>query len=159
MTEHLDTEVTWANVLATGKEIHDCLAVANFNAYIWWYIKRFYGPLGEDGVVTKRGYIMANYAKFIRPGYHRVSIEGTPRPNLNISAYNGDKAVIVVVNMGTAAISQRFVFENDTVNSVSPYITSVTQDLEKAEAVSVSAESSDFTYTIPGESVVTFVED
>lgn len=58
MTEHLDTDISWAHVLATGKEINDCMN-AGMSAYVWWYIVRFYGPIGEDGNVTKHGYVMS----------------------------------------------------------------------------------------------------
>jgi hypothetical protein len=40
MTEHLDTDTSWTKVLATAKEINDCM-FAGMSAYIWWYIVRF----------------------------------------------------------------------------------------------------------------------
>ena len=54
-----------------AKEIHDCMA-ANLNAYVYWYLKRYYGMVADadskslvaEGEVTKRGYIMGHYAKY-----------------------------------------------------------------------------------------------
>jgi len=37
MTEYLDLDTSWTHVLATGKQMNDCM-IAGMNAYIWWYI-------------------------------------------------------------------------------------------------------------------------
>ena len=42
------------------------------SAYIYWYLKRFYGLMGDtdkrsptsEGEITKNGYIMAHYAQY-----------------------------------------------------------------------------------------------
>jgi O-glycosyl hydrolase len=70
MTEHLtgheSPEVnTWTLALALGSEINDCME-ANFNAYVWWYIRRFYGLITDDGNISKKGYVMSQFSKFIR---------------------------------------------------------------------------------------------
>ncbi len=156
MTEHLDTAIRWEAVFATAKEIHDCLANANFSAYIWWYVKRFYGPLGEDNIITKRGYIMSNYSKFINPGDYRVEATENPKPDIYVSAYKGIRTVIVAINQRSSVTAQQFVLHNGTVGSVTPYITSLTNDLSKRPDVSVVGNA--FTYSLPGESVVTFVQ-
>ena len=53
------------------RAINTCM-VGNFNAWIHYAAKRFYGLLGDgqngagsSGTVTKRGYIMAHFAKFV----------------------------------------------------------------------------------------------
>ena len=157
MTEHLDTNIDYASVLATGKEIHDCLAVANFNAYIWWYLKRFYGPLGEDSVVTKRGYIMAQFSKFIRPGYVRIGATPSPNTNVHVSAYKKDKLVIVAVNQGAVSVVQDFSVAGAAVSSVTPWRTTETVDMEEQSAIAVAAGT--FSATLPARSVTTFVGD
>lgn len=155
MTEHLDLSVDWTGALATAKEIHDCLATANFSAYIWWYVRRYYGPLGEDSVVTKRGYVMAQFAKFIRPGFVRVDATARPVTGVSVSAYKREKLVIVAVNQGTTAVSQVFSLANATVTSVVPWVTSATVSLESQPAIAVTGGT--FTATLPAESVTTFV--
>jgi glucuronoarabinoxylan endo-1,4-beta-xylanase len=71
MTEHItDTNDAngWAGAMTLGKEIHDCMN-AGYNMYTWWYIRRSYGMMDESGNVTKRGYVMAQWAKWVRPGF------------------------------------------------------------------------------------------
>ena len=54
-----------------GKEIHMCME-GYCSAYIYWYLKRFYGLMGDtdkrsptsEGEITKNGYIMAHYAQY-----------------------------------------------------------------------------------------------
>lgn len=54
-----------------GKEIHMCME-GYCSAYVYWYLKRFYGLMGDndercpvgEGEVTKNGYIMAHYAQY-----------------------------------------------------------------------------------------------
>src|SRR5471030_462723 len=47
MTEHLVNNTDWKGALNTAKEMHDCMTVGNYSAYLWWFLKRFYGPIGE----------------------------------------------------------------------------------------------------------------
>lgn len=163
MTEHLDsTEVTpgshtvpWLNTLAVAKEMHDCFATANFNAYIWWYLKRFYGPLGEDSVVTKRGWIMAQFSKFIRPGFVRIDATANPTAGVYVSAYKKDTLVIVAVNTGNLAVVQNFTVAGSAVNTVDSWTTSQTVDLQAQAPIAVNAGS--FAATLPAQSVTTFV--
>ena len=87
--------------------INTCL-LGDFNAWVHYAAKRYYGMLGDGqrgtttGVVTKRGYIMAHFARFVT-GMTRIdatfnggSLEG--------SAYlstTGDTVVAVVANTGS----------------------------------------------------------
>lgn len=110
MTEHLFNDETngrdwdWLPSLKTNiaKEIHDCM-VNNFNAYVWWYLKRFYSMLGEnspkspvaDGAITKRGYIIGHYAKYAT-GKTRIQATVTGAGNLLSTAYHGNNEITVV---------------------------------------------------------------
>jgi glucuronoarabinoxylan endo-1,4-beta-xylanase len=157
MTEHLDLSIDWPGALATAKEIHDCLATANFSAYFWWYLRRFYGPLGEDSLVTKRGYVMAQFSKFIRPGFVRVNATNNPAAGIFVSAYEREKLVIVAINQGAADATQTFAIANATVRTVTSWLTSETASLQVQPAIPVSGGS--FTVTLPAASVTTFVGD
>ena len=44
------------------------------SAYVWWYIRRSYGLIKENGNISKRGYCMAQYSKFVRPNDVRVEL-------------------------------------------------------------------------------------
>jgi glucuronoarabinoxylan endo-1,4-beta-xylanase len=159
MTEHLELDYDWPASLATGREIHDCLAGANFNAYIWWYLRRFYGPLGEDGVITKRGHVMTQFAKFIRPGYVRIAATANPAPAVYVSAYAGERLVVVAVNQGATAVNHDFTLQlqDASVASVTPWVTSATLDLADQPAVAVTGGT--FSAVLPASSITTFVGD
>ncbi|GEM_PF-1085561 len=170
MTEHLDTNRTWPAVLATGKEIHDVLS-AGMNAYIWWYIVRFYGPIddgergGIKGTVTKRGYVMSQFARFIRPGYVRVHTT-IPRGSVYVTAYkpvlsgslSNSKFVLVAVNMGLST-ERGFRIQGmaSGITTVKVYVTSRTKNCEQQSDITVS--NGLFTATLPDSSVTTFVGD
>ena len=95
-------------------EIHRAMAVGNFNQYTWWYIRRCYGlimekdfgnklqvPQNEIGKISKRGYVMSQFARFVRPGAVRVGATAKPEANLFASAYksaDGDSVIVVLVN-------------------------------------------------------------
>ncbi len=157
MTEHLDTNTSWTNILATGKEINDCMN-AGMSAYIWWYIVRFYGPILEDGNVSKRGYVMSQYARFVRPGFFRVSATANPRTNIYVTAYkSGDKVVIVALNSGRSAIDQTFTIRHGATAAFAPYVTSSTKNCVQGSDITVSNRS--FTATLEQSSVTTFVSN
>jgi glucuronoarabinoxylan endo-1,4-beta-xylanase len=157
MTEHLNTDTSWSAALGTAKEIHDCMN-AGMSAYIWWYIVRFYGPILEDGNVSKRGYIMSQYARFIRPGYVKVLTTANARPGVYVTAYkNSSKAAIVAINSSGSSIVQTFTMRNGTVSSFIPYYTSSTKNCIQGNTVFVSNGS--FTTTLESSSVTTFVSN
>ena len=157
MTEHLDTNVTYTANLNTAIEIHECFTKANFNAYIWWYGKRFYGPIGQDGIITKRGYIISQFARFIKEGAVRLGSSANSRTDVLISAYrNGIKKVVVAINLGATDVKQKIIFQGTTVTSFIPYLTTSAKNAEQGSIIAFSDNS--FTYTIPGKSIVTLVE-
>ena len=87
------------------RAINTCM-VGDFNAWIHYAAKRYYGMLGDgqrgagnSGTVTKRGYIMAHFAKFVT-GMTRIDID-FGATSLEGSAYlsqTGDTVVAVVAN-------------------------------------------------------------
>jgi glucuronoarabinoxylan endo-1,4-beta-xylanase len=156
MTEYLDTVTTWTAVLATGRQINDCMK-AGMNAYVWWYIVRFYGPIDEDGNVSKRGYVMSQYARFVRPGFTRVNAtDYYARTLVDVTAYRqGSKIVIVAINRNSAAKNHRFVLWNGTKGSFTPYTTSSTRNCEQQS--DISYKNGTFTYQLDPLSVTTFV--
>ncbi len=157
MTEHLDTDTTWTHVLATGKEIHDCMN-AGMNAYIWWYIVRYYGPIGEDSRVTKRGYIMSQFARFIRPGFVRVFTTRIPQRQVYVSGYrDGAKMVIVAINQRSLPMEQTFFLKDGQANRFRAYVTSQTENC--APTTEVTTSNGYFHLTLPPSSITTFVSE
>ena len=157
MTEHLDTNTSYTANVNTGVEIHDCLTKANFNAYVWWYGKRFYGPIGQDGLVTKRGFVISQFARFIKPGSVRLGTSVNTRSEVLISAYkNGSKKIIVAINTGASNINQKITVQDATITEVMPYTTTVSKNAE--QGVKIAAANNSFTHILPPNSVTTFVE-
>src|SRR5690606_7387268 len=111
MTEHLLNEVNdgmgWDQALVFAKELNDCME-ANFNAYFWWYLKRYYSMLGDGekgttaGAVLKRGYVMSHYAKYAT-GRQRVDVSKIEnRKQVYITAYQGANDIsLIIVNEST----------------------------------------------------------
>ncbi len=147
----------WPEALDVAYHIHHNMVDAEFQAYIWWYIRRQYGPMKEDGTISKRGYSMAHYAKFIRPGYVRLEATDNPGTDIYTSAYKGDnKLVIVAVNRSASAANQNFVVQNGSVSNVSTWVTDSNRNMASG---SIGASGSTFTAQLPAHSVTTFVTE
>jgi len=169
MTEHLVLETDWADNLATGKEILDCMN-AGMSAYIWWYIVRFYGPIYDDGSdtrtpagavegeISRRGYVMSQFARFVRPGFYRISATENPQQNIFITAFkDNSKIVIVAVNNGSTSIEQSFALQNGAVTSLTPYVTSEVKNCLQGNNITVGNDN--FTTALDASSITTFVSN
>jgi glucuronoarabinoxylan endo-1,4-beta-xylanase len=129
MTEHLTESLHSANIwslaLDVGVEMQQVMQ-ANMNAYVWWYIVRYYGPIGDGessvsfpneefakkGEVTKKGYVMSQFSRFIRPGYYRVDSKSWPLTgNLSVTAYKdspSSQVFLVAINTGSSPLDPTF---------------------------------------------------
>lgn len=146
----------WPEALDVAYNMHNAMVEGNFQAYVWWYIRRQYGPMKEDGTISKRGDMMAHFSKFVRPGYVRVDATKNPNTNIYISAYKGDnKVVIVAINKGTSIVNQNFVLQNGTASKVSTWVTDSSRKVAAGSSINVSGGS--FTAQLPAQSVTTFV--
>ena len=94
------------------RAINTCM-LGDFNAWIHYAAKRYYGMMGDgttgagsSGTITKRGYIMAHFAKYVT-GSTRIDIDfGTT--GLEGSAYlsvTGDSVMAVMANTSDAAVA------------------------------------------------------
>jgi O-glycosyl hydrolase len=115
MTEHLlntsgnySYDSTWSAALMAAEEIHSCMS-ADFNAYIWWYLKRFYSMLGDGeygtvvGQPLNRGYVLSHYAKYAT-GAVRVEASLQGGEDILVTAYESADAIsMVIVNTGYSA--------------------------------------------------------
>lgn len=91
-----------------GKEIHMCME-GYCSAYIYWYLKRFYGLMGDtdkrspagEGEITKNGYLMAHYAKYAT-GTVRIKA-ATNNDGICATAYlntTTGEITVVLLNLG-----------------------------------------------------------
>jgi O-glycosyl hydrolase len=159
MTEHLlgsgDGLINnWDLALTVGKEINDCMK-ANFNAYVWWYIRRSYGLITDDGNITDKGYVISQFSKFVRPGAVRVDATITSSSLLDVTAYKTDTSfVMVVVNRNSTGKSLNFNIKNGTVDKLTQFTTSATKKELNDGDLNVSGGL--FTATVDAKSVTTF---
>ena len=145
----------WPEALGVSEHIHNAM-INNMQSYVWWYIRRSYSPMKEDGTISKRGYCMAQYSKFIRRGYRRVAATANPNNGVYVSAYTGDgKAVIVAINKGSSSISQKFTVNGQSISSVDRYRTSSNENLAKTSNLALTDNG--FWAYMPANSVSTFV--
>ena len=146
----------WPEALDVAQHIHYAMAEAEFQTYVWWYIRRSYGPMREDGTISKRGYMMAHFSKFIRPGYIRIEATKIPETNVFVSAYKGgNKVVIVAVNKQTSSVNQSFTINNTSIEKAERWVTSQNENLAKGADINIAGGS--FTASLPAQSVTTFV--
>ncbi|MED1533972.1 glycoside hydrolase family 30 beta sandwich domain-containing protein [Bacillus altitudinis] len=146
----------WPEALGVSEHIHHSMVEGDFQAYVWWYIRRSYGPLKEDGMISKRGYNMAHFSKFVRPGYVRIDATKSPEPNVFVSAYKGNNQVVIVaINKNNAGVNQHFVVQNGSVSQASRWVTSGSSNLQPGTDLNISGNQ--FWAHLPAQSVTTFV--
>lgn len=170
MTEHTITlasgETTTQSItdaLAAAKEIHNSMTVGDYNAYVYWWmvnstgLKYYSGLIGTNGSMTDIGAALAQYSRFVRPGYDRYTATANPVSGVYVSAYGGNgHEVIVAINTNVTADSIAFTIQSQAVSSVTPYETTETAMVAAQPAVTVSGNQ--FTYSLPGQSITTFVQ-
>jgi glucuronoarabinoxylan endo-1,4-beta-xylanase len=159
-TEHfIDPQNPAANGLELAREIHDFMTIAEVNAYHYWWLRSSgTGSLAGDSTASpaKRLYVMGNYSKFVRPGFHRVGVSNNT--TALVTAYKDpedNNFVIVAANPTEWPVTQTFDLTNcPAVTSLNQWVTSGSLSLASQPPVAVSAGS--FTYELPAYSVVTF---
>ena len=187
MTEHFialptgETASTMGDALNMAEEIHNAMTVGQYSAYVWWWIwndtcdsSGHYGLIDSGGGQTANGcYTSANpeptyygdaigqWSKFIQPGYVRVSATANPVGGVYVSAYsNGTPShyVIVAINANATVQNIKFTLSDapTKVSSMTPYTTTSAGGLMPQTAVTVTGGQ--FYYTMPAQSIVTFVQ-
>ncbi len=180
MTEYLLGEnnsgnnITWAMELAHN--INDVMQ-ANMNAYVWWTMIRYYGPIGDGtsasnpqdprerypakGEVTKKGYVLSQFSKYIRPGSYRVQSSLAPNiGGVDMTAYkdpSSSKMIIVAINASEDDVENAFRVNDMMTTTLIPYTTSDTKNCEQEDPVDVVDGL--FTYHLAPTSITTFVSE
>jgi glucuronoarabinoxylan endo-1,4-beta-xylanase len=158
MTEHYTDSTTdansWPNALGVATELHHAMVDGQFNLYTWWYIVRSYGPISTNGTVSKRGWCMAQFSKFIRPGFYRVDATATPSSGVYLSAYKSNTdVVVVVVNTNNSTSSLGVTINGSTISSYDRFTTSSSKSLSNDGKVAASNGS--LTLSLDAQSVTT----
>lgn len=159
MTEHItntNDANDWAQAMPLAQELHASMT-SNYNAYVWWYIRRSYGLITDDSVVSKRGYIMAQYARYVRPGYQRIAATEKPHADVFVTAYKNSagKLVVVAINTGT---SQRQIVLNLQAGSAASFAkTRTSASYSNAGAGTITVTNGQGTAWVDPGSINTFV--
>jgi len=161
MTEHYtnsdaNSADIWPDANDVSYEIYRCMVEGEMSVYTWWYIRRQYGPMKEDGTISKRGYCMAQYCKFIRPGYKRVDATKNPASGVYMSAYKkGDDVVVVAVNRSTSSQTITISVPGTKVTTWEKYVTSGSKSL--AKEANINSGTGSFQITLDPQSTTSFV--
>jgi O-glycosyl hydrolase len=163
--------LTWSEALTTyGESIHNSMVTGQYNAYVWWGLfgassgscatsAGTCGLVDNAGNVMPMGNVMGQYSKFIAPGSVRVLATASPVSGVFVSAYSSSSPshyAIVVINANTTSESLSFTLNNGSVTSLTPYESTSAGGLMPQTAVSVAGGQ--FSYTLPAQSIVTFVQ-
>ncbi len=153
-----DSADVWPDALDVSVNIHNGLVVGNMNAYVWWYIRRSYGLMKEDGAISKRGYCMAQYSKFVRPGDVRVEVTEQPASDVYVSAYkktDNSQVTIVAINKNSTGYAQQFSLGGEKIANIDRWRTWEYANLSKTS--NLENDGSTFWAQLPPQSVSTFV--
>ena len=128
----------WDESLVMLHTIHEAMT-CNWNAYIWWYLQRYYSFIGDGeqgttaGEILKRGYAFSHFSKFVKPEFVRVDATTRTNTGLEISVYTGNQQIVVVIiNQNNYSVNN-LNFEVPSVSSASAYETSVNLNRVKKE--------------------------
>ena len=158
-------DATMTSALTMAALLQDHVITAQMNAWHYWAT---IGPatlddplrqnpaLIQNGVHLKRGYVLGQWAKFVRPGFWRVGATELPATGIRVSAFRdaGTRVSIVAVNSGSSARMQTFWLDGASFGTVWPWVTSDSKSLEKQATLTAT---NTFSYSLPPKSVTTFV--
>lgn len=160
-TANTSPEIIWDETMKFITDIHDGMTY-NWNAYIWWYIRRYYSFLGDGtngttrGNILKRGYAMSQYSKFIRPGYVRVGADfDFGIDGVVATAFKGDgKTVVVIVNKTESDDYRVNIMKAEAKASAVSYTTSISHNREENQ---LSPDGNNVLVELPSLSITTVV--
>lgn len=155
------------HAIKVAEHIHYAMVDGNFQTYVFWPLRRYYALIHDGnsdgqgnnpaaaGTATKRGYCMAQFSKWVRPGYVRVDATKSPTTNVFVSAYKKDNdVVIVVVNKNTSTKTITLSIPGTQVTTWENYTTSASKNIAKGTNINASTS---FQVTLDAASVTTFV--
>ncbi len=159
-TEHYINGTDIGTALKVGKEISDAMN-NQFSAYFWWWIMpNDPASFIQGTTVDIRGYVLGQFAHWVRPGMVRCGSTYNPQSNIYVTAYyNGSNngLVIIALNKGTTAVNQTFTILNaSNISTLTPIQTSASENMFQLTAVAL--QNNTFTYSLPAQSITTFAQ-
>ncbi len=152
-----------ASALKMATTIHNDLTKANLNAWHLWWLYNASGNGGclydtTNNVWSKRLWVLGNYARFVRPGYMRVSTAGTVPSGVYVTAYQNPAdgtLAVVAINTNSSATPLSLFVSGVVPCSITPWVTSATDSLASKSPITVS--NARFSASLDATSVTTFV--
>jgi glucuronoarabinoxylan endo-1,4-beta-xylanase len=167
---------TMKSAIGMMKVMHTHLTALNMSAWNWWAIyisaaalkdadkdKKRQNPAliqpdekMEKSYMFKRGWAFGHWSKFVRPGFKRIGATDQPVSGVLVEAYRDDSTRIALTAINTNSKSETLTFavEGGSFGKLIPWVTSPNDDLKAKDA---KEAGKNFTYELPAESVVTFV--
>jgi autotransporter-associated beta strand protein len=146
--------------------LNDMRLMPNCTAFVYWqtvdnasgwgfWLNGLSDEVTTSYTVNEKYYVMGNYSKFIRPGYHLISI--TDSDSLAAESPDG-QTLVIVTTCGSTAANVTYNLTNFGARSftVTPYQTSSSKSLAALTSFT-AAGNTNFTYALPANSVTTFV--
>jgi O-glycosyl hydrolase len=131
------------------------------NAFHYWYLSAApnhrtsdEGLTDTNGNIAVRAFAIGNWSKFVRPGWHEVGM--TSRSSLLVTAFQnetGDESAVVLVSKRSSSVLTEFEIGSAMRGPITPWLTSGDHSLARQAPVNVAAGT--FSYSVPGESIVT----
>jgi len=152
------------DALSWASKINAYLTAAEVNAWHWWFLSDGpkYGDDIDNAALTdikmnypKRTYVTGQWSKFVRPGWYRIGVAYSEP--LQITAFKdpqSDSFAMVVVNPANKAVSQTFLLNGFSADSIRPWVTS--ESLSLASQTPIAVKDNRFTYDVLASSVTTF---
>ncbi len=169
MTEYsdsgADSDPGMDSALRVASTIHDFLAVAEGNAWHYWWLTQgnstgSTGALTEFGALAKRGWALGNWSRFVRPGFRRINLYGsgeTVRATAFVAPASR-RLAIVAVNSDSSERVVPLALSGGGVLSLTPWETSEARSLAALAPIS-PAEDGSFSLPLPARSITTFLGD
>jgi glucuronoarabinoxylan endo-1,4-beta-xylanase len=169
-TEYTDLRSTrdtgMGSALIIASNMHEDLVYGNVSAWHHWQFIGAdpypYSGLMENNKFTRRGCVMGNWSRFVRPGFVRVEATPSPRTNILVSAFCNQatgRLVIVLVNLRDNQLQQEGFITNGTLPSAfTVWTTSDTLALKQSGSIPVSRKGM-FRLMLPARSVTTLVSE
>lgn len=153
------------NLTHLGKEINTCMQL-NCSAYVYWYLKRFYGMLGDtdnrspvnSGEVTKNGYILSHYAKYAKH-MNRIDLNFVAnQTGIEGTAYvdeSGKEVTFVLLNYSDSPTTVELIKQNgvDEIKVCSAVITDENKNMENL-SLATNANNSGIIVPMSKQSIV-----
>ena len=169
MTEYLLSEnddneydVTWTGAIDFAECVNTSM-LANMNAWVHYALKSHYGMMGNgdagttNGVVTKRGYVLSHFAKYVTGTTRVRHLLSDDTHCLAVSAYqtkSKDSIIVMAVNTksGSYDLDIELPFMSNNVRTIT---TTASKNMVTQSASFTETEKP--TMSVPAKSVVTFV--